>query len=332
MPVKGQSYQKTSAATLCLKYSGVAKISARPTISDVNFWVTVVHVDDLHATTYKFHTREEAEYYIKSNKFEDVLEITMKDFHNLTNSKKSKLKTFRTGVDFTYVPVPWDPYMLGYWLGDGSSGSPGIITQESKVIFYFRNELPNHGLCLRHAGDNNPYFYRIVKTGTKGDNFFWKAIEGLDLKNNKHIPDIYKINSRAVRLQVLAGLIDSDGYYSLKDGYYEITQKSMRLANDITYLCRSLGFAVYLRDKSSFCTYKGEKREGMYHRITFSGAGIEDIPVKVDRKKARPRQQIKNALSTGIIVRSVGADQYVHLKVDGNSRFLLGDFTVTCGK
>ena len=60
---------------------------------------------------------------------------------------------------------------------------------------------------------------------------------------NKHIPNIYKCNSRDIRLQVLAGLIDSDG--STVRGGCDIIQKNEILLDDIIYLARSLGFACY---------------------------------------------------------------------------------------
>ena len=45
-----------------------------------------------------------------------------------------------------------------------------------------------------------------------------------NLVNNKHIPHNYKCNDRTVQLELLAGLIDSDGYYH--DNCYEIIQKN----------------------------------------------------------------------------------------------------------
>ena len=44
---------------------------------------------------------------------------------------------------------------------------------------------------------------------------------------NKHIPYEYKCNSRQIRLAVLAGIIDSDGYYNRN--CYDIVLKSEKL-------------------------------------------------------------------------------------------------------
>ena len=65
-----------------------------------------------------------------------------------------------------------------------------------------------------------------------------------------------------------------------------------------------------------------------YNRIKISG-DIDRIPCKVERKKAAKRKQIKNVLHTGFQVVPRGVEQYYGFEIDGNRRFLLGDFTVT---
>ena len=78
-----------------------------------------------------------------------------------------------------------------------------------------------------------------------------KFLKSNNLINNKHIPYNYKCNNRIIRLKVLAGLIDSDGYN--KGNCYEIIQKSTLLAEDILYLCRTLGFACYSKKCKKTC-------------------------------------------------------------------------------
>jgi hypothetical protein len=146
------------------------------------------------------------------------------------------------------------------------------------------------------------------------------------LINNKHIPDSYKYNSRENRLQLLAGLIDSDGY--MGSNVYEITQKRKNLSDDIMYLCRSLGYACYQKECIKSCTYKGKRVEGTYYKLSISG-DLSEVPVKINRKKATKRKQIKDVLVTGFKVQYSKKDNYYGITIDGNQRFLLGDFTVT---
>ena len=145
--------------------------------------------------------------------------------------------------------------------------------------------------------------------------------------NNKHIPHVYKCNSRDIQLELLAGIIDSDG--SLNNSGYDIIQKNEKLMDDIIFLARSLGFAAYKKECQKSCMYKGEKRTSTYYRTQIHGEGLEYIPVKLERKKANKRKQIKNVLNTGIKVIPLEEDEYYGFEIDGNSRFLMGDFTVT---
>ena len=135
-------------------------------------------------------------------------------------------------------------------------------------------------------------------------------IRELNVLNDKHIPDIYKINSRKVRLQLLAGLLDSSG--SLTDNVFEIEQDNEIMANDIVYLCRSLGFACYKKK---------------YH-MTISG-NTEEIPTMNKRKKATIIKRVKSVLETKFNVIEKGVDNYYGFTITGNHRYLLGDFTVT---
>jgi hypothetical protein len=84
-------------------------------------------------------------------------------------------------------------------------------------------------------------------------------------------------------LQVLAGLIDTDGYQS--GNQYEIIQKNEKLATDIGKLARSLGFYTTIKPCKKSCMYKGEKRENIYQRININLDVLSiDIPVLLKYK------------------------------------------------
>ena len=85
-------------------------------------------------------------------------------------------------------------------------------------------------------------------------------------------------------------------------GDMTLYKKNETLLDDIIYVARSLGFAAYKKVCKKSCMYKGEKKEGVYYRTNIHGKGLEDIPVKCERKKVEPRRQIKDALNTGIKV------------------------------
>jgi len=75
--------------------------------------------------------------------------------------------------------------------------------------------------------------------------------------------------------------------------------------------------------------YKGEMRMGIYYKISIFGEGLETIPVLLERKKCHQREQTKRANCLSFQVEPLGEGDYNGFELDGNGRFLLGDFTVT---
>jgi hypothetical protein len=258
----------------------------------------------------------------KSKKNGQVIDISVVEWLKSSQNVKSHLKGYRVPIRFPEKQVPIDPYMIGYWLGDGSSASAVISTQESPVLKYFDSKLKEYDMTLDYVSQ---YDYRIK--GSK-PNYFYKTLQNLHLVNHKHIPPIYKCNSRAVQLQILAGIIDSDG--SAVRGGWDIILKSEKLMDDVIFLARSLGFAAYKRSCQKTCTNAtGGPKTGTYYRCCISGQGVEDVPCKVLRKRLEPRLQIKNVLNVGIHLEKLDVGEYFGFEIDGNRRFGLGDFTVT---
>ena len=252
-----------------------------------------------------------------------ILDISVIDYLNTSNNfKHTEVRGYRVPISFQEKIVPLDPYMIGYWLGDGTSRAARITCQESTVLHYFHKNLRKYDLCLDYISN---YDYRI-----KGDkpNYFFKILRDLDLVGNKHIPHIYKCNSREVRLQVLAGIIDADG--SAIKGGWDFCQKNETLFDDVMFLARSLGFACYKQKCKKTCTNAPEgPKTGTYFRCSITGSGVEKVPCKVQRKKLEPREQIKDVLNVGIKIEKLDIGEYFGFEIDGNRRFVLGDFTVT---
>jgi len=268
-----------------------------------------------------------------------VIDISVLDYLKLPKYKHHHLKGYRVKVAFSQKEAPIDPYLIGYWLGDGCSAGSRISTASNEVIEFLSKLVEQYGLCVvKVPGDNVDY--NIRHTGkahqctrgiNKKRNIFFETLKCLSLLNNKHIPLVYKTNSEENRLRLLAGIIDSDGYLD-KSGTYDMTLKSHTLANDVVYLCRSLGFAAYIKPcKKSWNSFtKGKLYRGVgdYFRISISG-NIEKIPTVISYKRANKRKQKKDVLVTGIKLSTLGIGDYYGFELDGNGRFLLGDFTVT---
>ena len=286
IPRKGDKFGVNSEHILCLKQSGLNKIK-----KIINNDKTISYkVEYFNKVTYKLESKrirdfEEAEKYLYEKSMEnDIIEISVKKLLSLSKSIYSKLKGYRTGVEFESKPVLFDPYILGVWLGDGTTSKPEITNQ---------------------------------------------ALKDYNLLNNKHIPNELKFNDRNVRLQLLAGILDTDGSYSQKDKCFDIIQKNKILSDDILFIARSLGFGAYQKKCNKSCNYKGNKITGEYYRISISGDNLCDIPTKCPRKRAIERKINKNALVFGFDVKPIGIGKYYGFTLDNNHRYLLHDFTVT---
>jgi hypothetical protein len=328
IPIKGESFTINSNHILSLNIPIPSlRYEEKRQKYRVSYFEKYNNNNTIKFTGKRFKIKQDAENFIKSLDEDRVIDISIKEYLKLPKYR-TYLKLFRTGVDFKTKHIDFDPYIIGFWIGDGHSGQTAITTQDSAVVKYFKETLPKYKLALLYW-NSSKYSYGINSGNIKTyrDNKMLKFLQNNNMINNKHIPDILKINSREIRLQVLAGLIDSDGHYQ-KRGGYEITQKIELIADDILFLARSLGFAAYKNEKKTSWTYLGVKKYGTAFRVNISGH-LDEIPVKIKRKMASKRIQIKDVLVTGFKVDQQPSNNYYGFSIDRNHRFLLGDFTVT---
>lgn len=219
-----------------------------------------------------------------------------------------------------------DPYYLGLWLGDGTSINTNITTSDDIIVEWLKEYCSNNSLKLTKLKDK--YGYSLTSIDNK-NNWLLREIKNLNLYNNKHIPLSYKTSSYEDRMRLLAGLIDSDGYYNIKGKGYEITQKNKELAMDVYFLCNSLGFKAVIKDRIAIMRRDdGSMYKSIVYRITFSP--YKEIPVLLDRKRYKNDRNIaKNPLHTEVTIEKDIIDDYYGFTIDGDNLFLLEDFTVT---
>ena len=261
----------------------------------------------------------------------DILNITVKEYLEKSDKFKSNYKGYKVAVEFYEKELTLEPYYLGLWIGDGHSYSQRITNVDSEVINY----LDDYAVRLEselvvYEQENRTKNYSIVKRNRALSEDFQINIQTelrkLNLLENKHIPENYLINSRKNRLELLAGIIDSDGYYTPEYNCFEILQKNKIIADQIKFLCDSLGFRTSIKKKKT--TIKSINYEGEAFRIRFFG-NINEIPTKVERKKAREWRSNIDWKVTGIKVEYDKEDDYYGFEIDGNRLFLLEDMTVT---
>lgn len=166
-------------------------------------------------------------------------------------------------VKFKHRKTTMDPWLLGFLLGDGclSTKMVSFSTNENEILQKVKNITCD---SVHYKGKYDYYF-------AGGE--IKKKIEKLSLYGHrsweKFIPNEYKYNSVRVRLKVLQGLFDADGYVSGK-GVYEYSTASIQLANDFVEIVESLGGTAKISEKIPTYTYNGEKKVGRKsYRIHF---------------------------------------------------------------
>lgn len=331
---KGETYTVNSHHILSLIYTAKKNLRDRPERQSYQVIWFDKNKYKLNYKTFSYNNKNKEYVYTEAKKFLDDLlddrkvDIPILEYLKLSKKYRDNLLGYQVSIDFPKVEIPIDPYMIGYWLGDGTSHNSNITTQDSTVLHYFSKNLQKLNLFLEYK---NNYTYKL-STGVHGqkDNLFLKTLRELNMLNNKHIPHIYKCNSREVRLKLLAGFIDADGHLGKRNDF-EITQceKHEKLLDDIIYLARSLGFSAYKHIKKTSWTNNRIKKFGTAFRININGEGIDKIPTLIQRKRAYPRKPRVNALVSQIKVEEVGKGEYYGIELDCNNRFVLGNFIVT---
>ena len=184
--------------------------------------------------------------------------------------------------------LPIHPYMLGLWLGDGVSTAARFTCDEKDVETIDRIRGMGYpvrkvkGSCAWSISDGR----KGVRVGT-----FQNQLRNLGLIGNKHIPKEYLFASREQRLELLRGLMDTDGFISKGQGQCEFVQKNKQIAYDVYALIASLGMRPRILEKEA--TISG-KSCGVVYRILFHA--YKDVPVfklarKLERMRERPAQR-----------------------------------------
>ena len=146
------------------------------------------------------------------------------------------------GLDLPELALPIDPWLLGYWLGDGCRRAATIATADEEILER-----------IRHLGYRVTHYARYnygISTGPRGGGSrpsLQRALRECGLLFDKHIPATYLRASDAQRAELLAGLLDSDGTCSVRghgarlSAQVVFTNTNPRLIDGVRELAASLG-------------------------------------------------------------------------------------------
>lgn len=233
-------------------------------------------------------------------------------------------------IEYPKQDVLIDPYYFGLWLGDGSSAQPNHITSiDQEIIDYVEKYGKTFGCNLETRKQGHRIKYK-----EKGMHPLNKLFFHYNLKNNKHIPDEYLRNSEEVRLELLRGLMDTDGGID-KNGKIQIDLSDKKLADDVIFLIRSLGIECTVTSRiPSYKDKNGNKKLCKTSYRIYLGIITDKILFKLSRKlnktnKIIPKQS--NQFGASIIdIKPAGKGCGTCISVDNEDKlYLAGDFIPT---
>ena len=291
----GDKYKVNKEHILCLKASGFPKLRLNKHTSVSNYMVQWIEDNNFQVNTFTFNTTDDLDKNTKKAEAIAFFETIQKNDDTNKNIIEVSVKEYLLLTD------KQKNALKGYKVP---------VTFSEKTL-----PLDPYTIGCWLSGKTHKYEALLTEIHTKIANLNEES-KAIFVKGT--IPFIYKCNSRTNRLLLLAGFIDICGHLC-KNGDFVFTQNKKTLMNDIVFLVRSLGFGCYTRIKKS--------KKAWSIRIT--GSGLELIPTLIPRKQATPKSHIVDALVTKIRVEYAEEGEYYGFMLDGNCRYLIGDFSVT---
>ena len=213
--------------------------------------------------------------------FDDSSTIRCDEEHlwTLTDGRVLPITNLRKGH---YIPVakaivtpeavlPIDPYILGYWLGNGKRSSSEITIGYDDADD-MRQIIEDKGLKVGITEPNRIKAWTVTVLGLR------KKFVKLGVLRNKHIPDIYLRASIEQRIELMRGLMDSDGSVNSARRRMIFCNTNKRLSDNFFELAASLGLRPTKHPQHAF----GFGIHTTAHNISFRANGF--VPFHLKRK------------------------------------------------
>jgi predicted phage terminase large subunit-like protein len=203
---------------------------------------------------------------------------------NLWSNNRAKYQLPKiAAIQFKEQNLDLHPYVLGAWLGDGTTGAARISYDKKDRVYI--EKIISLGYKV-----SSEYIHKI--TGVITTNFggsinragrLTRELQTLNIFNKKRIPLAYKQSSITQRLELIAGLIDTDGHTEKETGRVRIVTVSRELADDIFEIVSSLGWYPYITIANPTLSSSGIQGKKCVFTIGFQPDIY--IPVALERKK-----------------------------------------------
>ena len=222
-------------------------------------------------------------------KYSDYETHTLEDIiSHISNGEKAAIP-FCLPINFQSEKLPIKPYTMGVLLGDGCCRGCNITvaSDDSEVI----ERIENDGYKCTKVKDPKSCDYRLRREG------LWDELTVLGLKGTysweKFIPLVYLHADVKSRLELMQGLIDTDGHID-KFGHIQFYTVSPQLAKDVQWLVRSLGGRCSIIVKKTSFVYDGIKKQGRDCYVLNINTPINHQIVGLNRKRERLLKGYRN--------------------------------------
>ena len=262
-------------------------------------------------------------YFFHSKRHEEVI-MTPEEYLSKSKFVKQHLtRVASKGIEMqdSYDGIP--PYLLGLWLGDGRQNCLTILVnkeEEPEILQYLGRiaEIKNIPFKLAKSTCD-----KIIEFRFEGIN---SELKKIGVYNNKHIPDAYMQSSIDSRLQLLAGIIETDGHCDKKKNSITIGMSRIELIEQIRILALSCGISCSntQHSKSNFNTD--------VYRISISG-DLSRIPLITNKKSFEDYKPVSTGRRNKVWVERLDYGKYVGIQVDADNdeerKLILSDFTIS---
>lgn len=215
------------------------------------------------------------------------------------------------------------PYVLGAWLGDGTKGKGAITHALSDAGVIKRVESYGYEITVQHTHKDTGVIttcFSGPRPGVAGR--MLQELKQLGIVRNKHIPQEYLKASQAQRLELLAGLIDTDGS---TDGASRMrfTTADKQLAEDVKDLCLTLGFRPYVRTEQPKLSSSGIQGRKEYYVVGFQPT----LPIPCALARKLPKRFAKQrAIGIADVRRNPNGEKGHCIQVDAkDGLYLVGE-------
>ncbi len=216
--------------------------------------------------------------------------------------------------------LPIDPYVLGCLIGDGNYSGDSSVTisvghGDEETVSYIKDRLSLDCKIYQHGNSDSiqygltgmlPYMRELGLMGTHG--------------LNKSVPERYLFASVQARLDILRGLMDTDG--TVFSNHIEFSSSSLQLAKDVCHLVRSLGGIAKISPPK-------KTTNADHYRVSIRMETYM-VPFYLTRKVDRCKRSQYTVTKTIESVTYIGEEETICIAVDSpDNLYVVEDFNVT---